>query len=52
MLAEEIGTLYERRWFFDADHYPLYHWLLRVCFSRWNIQFYVWGVLMKRNPKH
>ncbi|WP_175952274.1 MULTISPECIES: hypothetical protein [unclassified Burkholderia] len=51
MLAEEIKTLYERRRFFDADHYPLYHWLLRVCFDHWNIQFDAWGRPDEEKPQ-
>ncbi|MDS0862681.1 hypothetical protein NUV25_33795 [Burkholderia pseudomultivorans] len=51
MLAEEIRTLYERRRFFDAGHYPLYHWLLRICFDHWNVQFDAWGCPDEDTPQ-
>ncbi|MBR8302341.1 hypothetical protein KDW49_16665 [Burkholderia dolosa] len=43
MLTQEIGILYERKRFYDAEYYPLYHWLLRVCFDHWNLPFDAWG---------
>ncbi|MBN3833038.1 hypothetical protein [Burkholderia sp. Ac-20344] len=43
LLTEEIRILYERQRFFDAEHYPLYHWLLRICFDHWNLPFDAWG---------
>ncbi|WP_322077550.1 hypothetical protein [Burkholderia cepacia] len=43
MLTDEIKILYERQRYFDTGHYPLYHWLLRICFDHWDIPFDAWS---------
>lgn len=50
LLTEEIRMLYERQRFFDAKYYPLYHWLLRICFDHWNLQFDAWGRSDEEKP--